>query len=141
MDSPIRIVRRVQRFEPASESACRIQRTARASRAPIGQVVGTEAVLGERCTGEGRPVCAAIKLVEGVLEAGHAVQAIALAEHVMRRIDRALDRIDDSYGYVGVVVDRSADLHRRACEAARPDPRKLAARMLELALASSSMRI
>ncbi len=83
----------------------------------------------------------AIELVEGVLEAGHAIQAIALAEHVMRRIDRALDRIDDSSGYVGVVVDRSADLHRRACEAARPDPRKLAARMLELALASSNERI
>src|SRR5262249_34912964 len=75
---------------------------------------------------------AAIEVVAGVLHAGAAVEAMALAEHVMRRLETALRRVDDSGGFLSWPVEQVAELHHAACVAARPDPRKLAVRLFEL---------
>jgi Family of unknown function (DUF6880) len=78
----------------------------------------------------------ALDVLDGLVAAGHAEQVVALAEHVIKRLDTALNRIDDSGGYLGLPVARIADIHLRACLASRPEPRKLATRLLETALKS-----
>ena len=77
-----------------------------------------------------------LDVLEALLEGGHGAEVVLLAEHVMKRLDTALGRIDDSGGYTQEPVERLNEIHHAACVAARPDPRKLAVRMLELALKS-----
>lgn len=79
---------------------------------------------------------AVVDLLEQLLTAGRAADVIVCAEHVMARLDTALNRIDDSNGYLGSVVSRLQDLHHAACVAARPDPRRLGVRLVEFELKS-----
>jgi tetratricopeptide (TPR) repeat protein len=79
---------------------------------------------------------AVVDVIEGLLDGGRASDVVALAEHVMARLDTAMGRIDDSGGHLHGVVARVADIHHAACVAARPDPRRLAARLVEVALKS-----
>lgn len=74
--------------------------------------------------------------LETLIEAGRAADVIVLAEHVIARLDTAMGRIDDSGGYLGAVTDRVTALHLAACRAARPDPKRLAVRLIELCLRS-----
>lgn len=77
---------------------------------------------------------AIIEMLRALYGAGHAAPVVELAEHVIARLDTAMGHIDDSSGALGLVCEDVAALHLAACEAARPDPRKLAVRMLELTL-------
>jgi tetratricopeptide (TPR) repeat protein len=79
---------------------------------------------------------AVLDLLESLLDGGRAGDVVTLAEHVMARLDTAMGRIDDSGGYLHGVTSRVADLHHAACVAAQPDPRKLAVRLVEMALKS-----
>jgi len=81
-------------------------------------------------------VDSALDVLDGLLAAGHAEQVVVLAEYVIKRLDTALSRIDDSGGYLGLPVARVADIHRRACLTSHPDPPNLAARLLQIALKS-----
>lgn len=76
-----------------------------------------------------RGIDAAIDLVEEILKDGSATVAIELCEHALGRIERAMEHVDDSDGEMGGLLERLQDLHHAACEVARPDPVKLAARL------------
>lgn len=80
----------------------------------------------------------ALDVLAALLAAGRATEVVDLAEHCMKRLDTAGRNIDDSGGYVGVEVDRLKELHHAACLRAIIDPRKLAVRLADWALASDS---
>jgi uncharacterized Zn finger protein len=77
-----------------------------------------------------------VDLLEQLLAAGRADDVVVLAEHMMARLDTAMNRIDDSGGYLGSVVPRLQDVHHAACLAGHPDPRRLGVRLVELELKS-----
>jgi tetratricopeptide (TPR) repeat protein len=56
---------------------------------------------------------------------------VELAEHGLGRVERAMDSVDDSDGYLGGILERLRELHLAACRKARPDPEALARRLLE----------
>lgn len=94
--------------------------------------------LDRRRAGEyARRADAVLDLLEQLLTAGRAADVVVCAEHVMARLDTALNRIDDSNGYLGSVVSRLQDLHHAACVSAQPDPRRLGVRLVELELKSN----
>lgn len=68
----------------------------------------------------------AVELIDDVLEAGDPAAAIELAEHGLRRVESAIEDVDDSDGGIGEVLARLEEIHLAACEAARPDPTALA---------------
>ena len=86
---------------------------------------------------------AAFGFAEGVREAveplrelltGDVAQAAAvieLVEHALARVEEAMESADDSNGEIGTLLTELQDLHLAACEAARPDPAELAARLFE----------
>lgn len=57
---------------------------------------------------------------------GHAVPALELAEHALKRIEQAIGAVDDSDGYCGGLLYRARDIHIAAARAAGPDPINLA---------------
>ena len=71
-----------------------------------------------------RAVAAAI---EGMIEADDAASAGPLARRAVERVTAALMYMDDSAGIVGDDLRALMDLYARACRAAPPDPRRLAA--------------
>lgn len=71
--------------------------------------------------------------VDGVLDAiatlatsGRGGLALKLADHALSKIETATERIDDSDGYCGGLLNRVGEIHLAACMAVRPDPVKLA---------------
>jgi hypothetical protein len=70
--------------------------------------------------------------VEGVLDAGHAEVVMTLTEDAHRRAETAVNRIDDSAGWLTDIAHRVATIHRAAVARARPAPRSLADRLFEL---------
>ena len=83
-----------------------------------------------------RRVDATLDVLQALLDGGRAAAVVLLAEHVMKRLDTALGKIDDSGGFVADPVERLKRIHHEACLLARPEPRKLAGRLLETALKS-----
>jgi len=71
----------------------------------------------------------AVDLLEDILRTGQAEVVIELAEHALRRVERAMDHVDDSDGEMGGVLGRLQGVHLAACEVARPDPVLLAGRL------------
>ncbi len=78
----------------------------------------------------------ALDLLDGLLDGGQPEAVVALAEHAMKRFDTALARLDDSGGYLALPIQRLSEIHLRACQAARPEPRRLGVRLVEHALAT-----
>lgn len=77
-----------------------------------------------------------IDAVEDLCDSGHHDAAARLAEHAHRRADEAVDYVDDSDGWITVISERLSDLHLRACEEGPPEVSELAARLVEMELAS-----
>ncbi len=71
----------------------------------------------------------AIDLVEGLLRDGQPAAVIELSEHALRRVEQAIESVDDSDGEMGGLLERLQALHLAACRAGRPDPEELAARL------------
>jgi uncharacterized Zn finger protein len=71
-----------------------------------------------------------------LLTCGRPEAVIELAEHALRALAAAIERVDDSGGGTHEVVERLEELHHRACVAARPDPRGLAERLFAWELES-----
>ena len=73
---------------------------------------------------------AAVRTIEEVLDAGHAAEAIELAEHALLSVEEAIGSVDDD-SQMGSILGRLQEHHLRACEKARPDPVELAQRLFE----------
>ena len=78
-----------------------------------------------------------VESLEDLLLAGRADSVIRLAEHGLTEVERSLDHIDDSGGWVGEILGRLQELHLEACRQARPDPVGLAERLFEWEMESS----
>jgi hypothetical protein len=65
--------------------------------------------------------------IEAMLACGMAADAVPLARRAIERVIAALQYMDDSTGSVGDQLRVLMDLYARACQAAPPDPRRLAA--------------
>jgi uncharacterized Zn finger protein len=70
--------------------------------------------------------------VEGLLDSGHAAAMIDPCERGLHLLAEAMSRVDDSDGYMSVLLERLEDLHLRACEAAPPDPVALGEKLFQL---------
>ncbi len=66
-----------------------------------------------------------------LLENGFAEEAIPLVEYALRRVERAIEHMDDSDGHMRPILDDLQALHHAACVAAKPDPVKLARRIFQ----------
>ena len=78
----------------------------------------------------------AIDALADLCDAGQHDAAARLAEHAHRRADKAIDYVDDSDGRLSDISSRLSEVHHRACVEGRPDPVELAARLVDLELAS-----
>lgn len=72
-----------------------------------------------------------VKAISQLLKEGRAHEVIQLSEYALRRVERALEGMDDSDGYMGPILDDLQALHHAACVAAKPDPIKLARRIFK----------
>ena len=78
-----------------------------------------------------------IESLEEMLRAGQAESVIQLAEHGLGEVERSLEHVDDSDGWMGGMLDRLQELHLAACRSAPPDPVDLAERLFEAETDSS----
>lgn len=78
-----------------------------------------------------------LDLLDELFNAGHASVCIDLAEYAMKLADKACLSMDDSDGHMTIIFNRIKELHRLACEAAPPDPERLAERLFAAAKDSS----
>jgi uncharacterized Zn finger protein len=76
-----------------------------------------------------RGIDTVINSIEELLEQGHAAPLIELSEFALQQIESALERVDDSDGYMGQLLDRLQDIHLIACTVAQPDPQALAEKL------------
>ena len=67
-----------------------------------------------------------IDSIGGFLAEGAAKPVIELVDRLMNRLEQAMERIDDSDGWVGGLLTRAAELHLSACRMSGPDPVLLA---------------
>ena len=84
-----------------------------------------------------RNVETAIDSLEELLNAGHALDVIALTEHALQSLEDSIEKVDDSDGHFNGVLERTLDLHFAACRAAKPDPVKLAKRLFQWEMKTS----
>jgi uncharacterized Zn finger protein len=77
-----------------------------------------------------------VAALDELLAGGQPEAVIELAEHALRALEAAIERVDDSGGGTHEVVERLEELHHRACLAARPDPAGLADRLFAWELES-----
>ena len=73
-----------------------------------------------------RGIHAAVAAIAKVLGQGFPRETIELAEHALRRVERALLHMDDSAGHMSPIMGDLQALHHAACLRAHPDPVKLA---------------
>lgn len=67
--------------------------------------------------------------LEQLIRQGHGDIAIGLAERALSRLEKVLERADDSDGLIGDLLVRFQAIHLEACRAARPEPVELAERL------------
>ncbi len=73
----------------------------------------------------------AIEQIAELLAEGEAIAVMELCEYALARMENMLNNADDSDGQLGACLGELQDLHLKACEAARPDPEELAARLFD----------
>ncbi len=71
----------------------------------------------------------AIDGVEALFKSGQANGAIDLCEAGLRDLAAAIEKTDDSDGYMSGLMERLQELHLSACEEARPEPEALAGKL------------
>lgn len=81
-----------------------------------------------------RSVDQVVESLEDLLKEGHTASVVELAEHALRSVEKAIESVDDSDGYLGDMLERLQDLHHTACKRSKPDPQALAKRLFEWAL-------
>ncbi|HOC91714.1 MAG TPA: SWIM zinc finger family protein [bacterium] len=73
----------------------------------------------------------AVDSLDELLKDGHAEEVIELAEYALAAVERALQNVDDSNGYLGGILEKIQELHLAACKKAKPDPEQIARRLFE----------
>lgn len=73
----------------------------------------------------------AVDSIEQLLQKGHASAVIELSEYALSRVERAIGRVDDSDGYMNMLLAKLQELHLGACRKAKPEPEALAERLFE----------
>lgn len=73
----------------------------------------------------------AMDAVEELFHQSHWHAVIELSEYALSRAERAIEHVDDSDGYMGMLLERLQALHLAACRKARPDPKTLAERLFK----------
>ncbi len=76
----------------------------------------------------------AIDWISDICDAGHFEAAALLAEHAHKRTETAVQRVDDSDGWITDIFHRIADIHATACTAGAFSPKNLAHRLVKLEL-------
>lgn len=76
-------------------------------------------------------VDAAIDLVEELFRSGQADGVIDLCEAGVRWLSTAIEQVDDSDGYMSMLLERLQDLHLRACIEVKPDAAILARKLFQ----------
>jgi len=79
--------------------------------------------------GYARRVHQVIADISLLLDDGHAKAVVELTEYAFARLQKAIGEMDDSDGHMGVILPDLQELHHRACEQAREDPKTLANRL------------
>jgi len=72
--------------------------------------------------------------LEELLDEGYSTEVMELTEEAAALLEGAIEQIDDSAGYMTLIIDKVSDLHLQACTLARPNPRLLAQRLFQLEL-------
>lgn len=70
-----------------------------------------------------------IDSIEELLDHGQADAVIELSEYALLRVEQAIERVDDSAGYMRQLLERLQEIHLAACIAAPADPQALAERL------------
>ncbi|KRT54849.1 DUF6880 family protein [endosymbiont of Ridgeia piscesae] len=71
----------------------------------------------------------AIDAIDELLAQGHAAAVIELSEYALQRTTRAIETVEDSDGYMSLLLERLQALHLSACRKAKPDQEVLAERL------------
>jgi len=71
----------------------------------------------------------AVDAIAELLGQGHAAAVIELSEYALSGVERAIEGVDDSDGYMSMLLERLQELHLAACRKAKPDPKALAERL------------
>jgi len=79
-------------------------------------------------------VMGAIDFVDEMATNGHFTEAATLAEHAHKRLETAVNRVDDSAGWITMLFNRVGEIHARCCNAGAFPPKKLAQRLVKLEL-------
>lgn len=72
-----------------------------------------------------------LNVLDDWMAAGQSALVISLAEYAADRVEGLIGKVDDSDGSIAFLLTRISELHRRACAAARPEPRELAKRLFK----------
>lgn len=72
-----------------------------------------------------------IDSVESLLKRGHVGAVRELAERALRRMEAAMNEVDDSDGYMSEILERWQEVHLAACQIEKPDPSALAKLLFE----------
>ncbi len=86
--------------------------------------------------GYANDIDAIVDSIAELLDSGQAEAVIELTEYALEQWEAAGERIDDSDGQTATIKDALHDLHLRACEAAKPEPKALARRLFERRMGS-----
>ncbi|CAK0771704.1 SWIM-type domain-containing protein [Gammaproteobacteria bacterium] len=78
-----------------------------------------------------------IDSINDLLNDGHARETIELTEYALLAVEKAIERIDDSEGGMGFLLNRLQEIHLHACEQAQPNPEELAKRLFDGEMASN----
>ncbi len=77
-----------------------------------------------------------IDTLDGLLNEGRDPEVISLTEYALTAVEKAIESVDDSDGYMREIIARLEGLHHAACTEAKPDPKALAERLFMMELRS-----
>jgi uncharacterized Zn finger protein len=72
-----------------------------------------------------------IDSIADLLKEGYAADVVELSEYALQGVEKSLNAMDDSDGYMGGILDRLQNLHHEACTQSQPDQEDLAKRLFE----------
>ena len=78
-----------------------------------------------------RGVDLTIEAVAELLDQGHTKAVVELSEYALSGVERAIEQVDDSDGYMSMLLNCLQEMHLAACRKAKPDPEALAGRLFE----------